>query len=175
MNSSQIHLALTHVPVILSFVGLVLLAIALIRKNDILTKTAFYMLLAAGLFALPVYFTGEGAEEMVEEVPGVSEAIISRHEEFANIALAVIGIGGLTALAGLFVNSKRQVFRVVRLVTFFIALASAAAMAQTAHLGGQIRHSEIRPGFTGQTSEGNEPLDPAANNPGGGTEDNDDD
>lgn len=69
MNESQIHLSLTHLPVILSFIGLIVLAVALIIKNDTVIKTAFYLLLFAGLLAIPVFFTGEGAEETVEKLP----------------------------------------------------------------------------------------------------------
>ena len=70
MNQAQIHLALTHMPVILSMTGLVILIISLIMKNTVVIKTSFYIFLIAGLFTIPVYFTGEGAEEMVEHLPG---------------------------------------------------------------------------------------------------------
>jgi uncharacterized membrane protein len=144
MNSSQIHLALTHVPVILSLVGLTILIIALVRKNDTLTKTSFYILLTAGLFALPVYFTGEGAEEVVEDLPGVSEGIIGKHEQFANISLTIILICGALSLAALFLYKSFSVARVMKYVVLLFAFASAATMARTAHLGGQIRHTEIQ-------------------------------
>ena len=65
MNSVQMHLALTHVPVILSFVGLVMLVAALILKNTTLTKTSYIILIIAGVAALPVFFSGEGTEEAV--------------------------------------------------------------------------------------------------------------
>jgi hypothetical protein len=69
MNQAQIHLALTHMPVILSLTGLVTLVVSLIMKNTVVIKTSFYIFLAAGLLSIPVYFTGEGAEEMVEHLP----------------------------------------------------------------------------------------------------------
>jgi uncharacterized membrane protein len=144
MNSSQIHLALTHVPVILSLIGLTILIIALVRKNDTLTKTSFYILLTAGLFALPVYFTGEGAEEVVEDLPGVSEGIIGKHEQFASVSLTIILICGALSLAALFLYKSFSVARVMKYVVLLFAFASAVTMARTAHLGGQIRHTEIQ-------------------------------
>lgn len=147
MNDSQIHLALTHVPVILSFVGLTLLVISFFRKNDILTKTSFYILTVAALFTFPVYFTGEGTEEIIEELPGVSESIIERHESFARIALSIIMGGGIVSLAGLILYNRRQLVKTIKIVSLVLALGSAGTMAQTAHLGGQIRHTEIRSGF----------------------------
>ena len=144
MNASQIHLALTHVPVILSIIGLVILIIALIRKNDTLTKTSFYIFLAAGLFALPVYFTGEGAEEVVEDFPGVSEGIIGQHEQFATISLTIILISAAVSLAALFLYKSIKAARIMKYAVLLFALGSAVTMARTAHLGGQIRHTEIQ-------------------------------
>ena len=42
------HLALTHVPVILSLAGLIMLAIAFLVKNPTLTKTSYILILIAG-------------------------------------------------------------------------------------------------------------------------------
>lgn len=157
MTSVQLHLALTHVPVILSLVGLVTLSIALVAKNNSVTKTAYIFLLIAGIAAIPVYFSGEGAEEAVEKLPGVSEAIIEEHEEIAKIAMITISVAGLAALAALF-SMKLQFARAFKFVVLLLALASGGLMAQTAHLGGQIRHSEIRSGasITGNEAKGGE-------------------
>jgi uncharacterized membrane protein len=153
MNASQIHLALTHVPVILSFVGLIVLIVALIKKNETVTKTSFYILLAAGLFTLPVYFTGEGAEEIVENLPGVSESIISKHEDVAAFTLIIIAITACLALAGLLFYNKKSIGKLARIGVFVLSIVAAGAMAQTAHLGGQIRHSEIRPGAVASNAQ----------------------
>lgn len=150
MNATQLHLALTHVPVVLSIIGLVILIISFFRKNDTLTKTALWILLAAGIFTLPVYFTGEGTEEVVEGLPGVSEAIIERHEEFAKATLVLVSASGLLALAGMVAYAFGKFLMVIKVLTLLLAFVSAGAMAQTAHLGGQIRHSEIRSGAMAQ-------------------------
>ena len=102
MSTTQIHLALTHVPVILSFTGLFFLIGSYFIKNPFLTKVAFFTLAAAALFALPVYFTGESTEHAVENLPGISELIIEEHEDMAKIAMIVIMTTGLLALAGIF-------------------------------------------------------------------------
>ncbi len=152
MNSSQIHLALTHVPVILSLTGLVLLGLSFIRTNSNFTRPALYILLAAGVFALPVFFTGEGAEEMVEKFPGVSEAIMEEHEGLAKAALLVVLLAALTSLAAIVFQNRRTFFHPLRFVVLILAFSSAAVMAQTAHLGGQIRHSEIRGAIAAETN-----------------------
>lgn len=171
MNASQIHLALTHVPVILSFVGLAVVVIALIRQNDILTKTSFYIFLTAGLFSLPVYFSGEGAEENVEELPGVSEALIGKHEQFANISFTIILICAILSLAALLLYRYKQALKSVRYVVLLFAFGSALALAKTAHLGGQIRHSEIRTAFS-SGSPNSEKENNETGQPNGRTEKN---
>ena len=155
MNSVQLHLALTHVPVILSLVGLVILAIAFFTKNSTHTKTAYYILLISGIAALPVYFSGEGAEEAVENLPGVTETLIESHEEIAKLAMFSIVIGGVLALIALFTVQWRMA-NVVKIVLFIFAIISGGLMVQTAHLGGHIRHSEISSNVQGQNEMGNE-------------------
>ena len=145
MNSVQVHLALTHVPVILSLIGLIMLIVAFFLKNTTLTKTSYILLLAAAVIALPVFFTGEGTEEAVEKLPGVSDTIIEKHEDVAKLAMFSIAAAGLLALAAL-LAFKWQIARLFKIVTLLLAITSGALMVQAAHLGGQIRHSEIRSG-----------------------------
>src|SRR6187455_2822864 len=102
MNSVQLHLALTHVPVILSLAGLIMLIIGLLKKNSVLIRTSYTMIAIAGITALPVYFSGEEAEEAVEHIAGISESLIEDHEEIAKFSMISIVIAGLLALATIF-------------------------------------------------------------------------
>jgi len=138
------HLALTHVPVILSLVGLIMLIVAFFIKNSTITKTSYILILTAGITALPVFFTGEGTEEAIENLPGVSESVIGRHEEVAKLAMISIAAAGLVALAALFSFRWQIAARLFKVVVVLLAITSGGLMAQTAHLGGQIRHTEIR-------------------------------
>jgi uncharacterized membrane protein len=173
MNSVQLHLALTHVPVILSLIGLMMLAVAFFVKNPILTKTSYVLILIAGITAIPVFFTGEGTEETIENLPGVSEAVIERHEDVAKLAMISIAAAGFAALAALFSFRWQIATRVFRLVVLLLAITSGVLMAQTAHLGGQIRHTEIRSGVAFQN--GNENGEPTDVNTGQQQEEEDDD
>jgi uncharacterized membrane protein len=158
MNSVQMHLALTHVPVILSLAGLIMLAIAFLVKNPTLTKTSYILILIAGVAALPVFLTGEATEETIENLPGVSEGIIEKHEEVAKWAMISIAVAGLLAVAALFLFKRLLAALVLKIMVLLVALTSGGLMAQTAHLGGQIRHTEIRNGvalLNGNESGGN--------------------
>lgn len=149
------HLALTHVPVVLSLVGLVMLAVAFFIKNPTIIKTSYIVLVMAGLSAIPVFLTGEGAEEAIENLPGISEAVNERHEEVAKLAILAIAAAGLAALVALFSFNRQAIARVLKGVVLALALISGGFMAQTAHLGGQIRHTEIRSGAPAQNNPEN--------------------
>ena len=154
MNGSQMHLALTHVPVVLSIVGFVVMIVALLKKNDMLTKTALYFLLFAGVSAVPVFFTGEGAEETIEHLPGVSENVIEKHEALAKVAFGLVVAAAIVSLIGLLFYRQAAIRRAIRPLVLILAFATSVIMVVTAHFGGQVRHTEIRSGFEVQTENG---------------------
>lgn len=77
-----------------------------------------------------------------------SEAVVERHEEVAWVAMVFAGGVALVALLGLLLFWRRTVPRWFGLPVLAATLGLAAIMAWTANLGGQIRHTEIRPGST---------------------------
>ena len=166
MNSAQVHLALTHLPVVLTLAGMIILIVSLIIKNTSVTRVGLYILIAAGLAALPVYFSGEGAEEMVENIPGVSEAIIEQHEDVAKLSLIAIIITAVAGLIGLMSFITQRFGKPVYIGVLLLSFIATGLLAQTAHLGGQIRHSEIRPGsaLANADQNGNEADFGEANN-----------
>ena len=102
------------------------------------------LILTAGIAAMPVFFSGEGAEEAVENLPEISDAVIEKHEEVAKLAMISIAAAGLLALAALIMVRWS---RILKIFVLMVAIISGGLMVQTAHLGGQIRHTEIRNGF----------------------------
>jgi len=164
MNSVQMHLALTHVPIILSMVGLIMLIVALLIKNVTLTKTSYIIISIAGVAALPVFFTGHETKEAVEHMPGISETITERHEEVAKLAMISITAAGLLALAALFSFRRLFIARAFKVVILLLAITSGGLMVKTAHLGGQIRHSEIRSTVTVQSESSMENKAPQNGN-----------
>jgi len=157
MNAAQIHLALNHAPLFLSLIGGLLLILSIFRKNDLLNSISLYMLAAAALFTAPVFLTGEGTEELVEKAIGVNEMAIESHEDMAKISLIVIILTGVLALAGLLLRKKPSITKALFPLLVLFSLASFGTMAQTAHLGGLIRHTELQSGtLTGGKEAGNE-------------------
>ena len=149
MNSAQIHLALNHMPLLLSLLGGILLIIGMIKKNASFKSLSLYLLVAAALFTAPVYLTGEGTEEMVEHLTGVNESAIEKHEDMAKITMVIIAITGAISLIGLFLQKNIRFSKLILGITLVLSFASFGTMAQTAHLGGLIRHSELQNGEEG--------------------------
>jgi hypothetical protein len=157
-TSAQIHLAVNHLPVFAALFATVVLIFAAATRRTAARSLGLGMLVFAGLSGLPAHFSGEGAEEIVEDRPGVSEAIIERHEEAAGLALGVtLAASAIAAAALLSVRlGSETAVRALSAAALLAALASTALMGRTAHLGGQIRHDELRPGAMGTRHRGGE-------------------
>lgn len=153
MNAAQIHLALNHAPLFLSAIGGVILIIGMIRKNESFKILSFSLLVAAAIFTAPVFLTGEGTEELIENLPGVNKTAIESHEDMAKISLIIIIISGIISLAGIFLRKKAGFSKIVSGIALLFSLASFGTMAQTAHLGGLIRHSELQAGAVNGTNK----------------------
>jgi uncharacterized membrane protein len=146
MNATHLHLLLNHVPVLGSVFALGLLAFGMWRKSAELQKAAFGAFGIAALIAIPAYLTGEPAEESVESLPGVLEAIIENHETAASFAFGGILALGVIAILGLFLfRGGKNISPPFTVLILMGAITVSALMAWTANLGGQIRHTEIRP------------------------------
>lgn len=144
MNAAQIHLALNHAPLFFSIIGGGILLLGILKKNHSLTNVSLYLLVVAAICTIPVFLTGEGTEELVEHLPGTNKGAIEQHEDMAKIALVVIAATGLMALISLLLaNRKVSISRPLLIVVAILSLVSFGTMAQTAHLGGLIRHSEL--------------------------------
>ena len=148
MDFAHLHLMFNHVPVVGVVLGsFVLVWGALRRSKDVVSVGLVTMILTA-LVAIPVYLTGEPAEEIVERLPGVSESVIGIHQDAATVSLALCILSGLGALAAMIFNrslmSKLAGYSLIGVL--LVSLLTATSMVMTANLGGQIRHTEIRAG-----------------------------
>ena len=146
MSLLHMHLLLNHFPVIGTIIVIALLGVAIVWRNNSVARVSLGLLASLGVMALLVYFTGEPAEESIEHLPGFSEAITERHEEFALVATIVLASVGTLALGALLVLRKRPIPKWVTLSAFALSLVAGGMMGYTAMLGGQVRHTEVRPG-----------------------------
>ena len=144
MNWAHVHLVVNHVPALLIVVALVLLASTARWKSDGLSIASLILLVAAAVIAGGTYLTGEPAEDVVQNLPGVSKPAIEEHEEAAEAAALASAFAGLLAAAGLVARYRQRTpSQWLMIVTIVAALAAAVLMVRAANLGGYIRHPEI--------------------------------
>lgn len=145
MTATQIHLVLNHLPILGSLFGIIVLIAALFLKNKTLIKTALITFIIAGASALPVEKSGENAEHVVEEYPGVSHDQIHEHEEMAESALPLsLVMAALAGIALFFQIKSHPRARVATMLVLILALANFILLAQVAHEGGKIRRPDLR-------------------------------
>lgn len=148
MNQAHIHLIVNHVPILGSLFALLLLGAGLVMRSEILTKAGLVAVLAAGLLCLPAQLTGEGAAEIVQDMPRVSRALIQNHAAAAEKGFWALESAAALALFSLLLfKSASPRARLLALLTLVVAALSFGLLARAGNLGGQIRHTEIRDGF----------------------------
>jgi hypothetical protein len=142
MNLAHVHLILNHVPIFTIPVSFIFFIYSLRKKNEDLKRFSLFVLLLTALSVIPVYFTGEPAEKLIEDLPGVNEKNIENHEEAAEVALILtLASGGLALLALVFPKNEKLNHYLPRIL-FITTLAATVSLGYTAGLGGKVRHSE---------------------------------
>lgn len=149
MNLAHIHLLLNHVPLISLPIVLLFFCYGAYAKNIATQRFALVVLIVTAALVLPVYFTGESAEEIVKQLPENFKGFIHPHEEAAEISLVLTLMAGFVALLSLwFSRSKTLMPTLLNGSVIVMTLVAILSLGYTANLGGQIRHSEIRASST---------------------------
>ena len=146
MNAVQIHLMMNHAPIMGVIAAFALLVMAHVWNSKDVLRVAMWVCVATGLATIPVFFTGEPVEKAVEHLPGVTENLIETHEDAARITFALLGGLGLLSLVALLRYRVREIPRGMATAALALALVAAVSAGWTGHLGGSIRHSELRAG-----------------------------
>jgi len=176
MNPAHIHLLVNHLPIIGSFVGVPLVALALWKRQELGALRAAALVLAiAAVGAGVANSTGEGAEERIEDSGWASERLIHEHEERADVATPIAVLTGVAAVAALIWSERKKAVNPAIVGALgLLSLASAGSMAWVGAAGGVIRHDEIRDGAT-VTQPGAGAGGAEAGERGGGGQDDDGD
>jgi uncharacterized membrane protein len=145
MNDAHLHLVVNHFPIIGSIFGLGILFFGIILKNTTLKNVAYILFILATITAAASMNTGEGAEEIAEQLPGVTHQIIHEHEETAEkLMLVLYGLGAFSIL-GLVLNYKNHAkANIGSYLVLILAIIAVYFGKSTGTSGGEIRHTEIR-------------------------------
>ena len=148
MNDAHLHLLVNHFPIIGTIFGLGILITGLVLQNKTLINTAYALFIIAAIFGFASMYTGEGAEEAVEDFPNIGKRIIHEHEEIAEkLALLLYVLAGIS-IVGLFLNIKNHAkAKWVSFLALIIAVVGVLVAKEVGTSGGEIRHTEIRENF----------------------------
>ncbi len=145
MNPTHIHLLITHLPIFGSILGAVVLTYGLFARSRSTQMASYLLFIISTIGAVIAYLTGEEAEETVEHLPGIAEAAIERHEDFALFALVALCILGAASLVAIYFSTrKKESGNTWGTIVLVLSLISFALSARTGFLGGKIRHTEIQ-------------------------------
>lgn len=147
-SGAHLHLLVNHVPILGSMFALWLFIASYFTSADVLRRTAFVVLIASALAGVAANLSGESAEDSIRGFPGVKREAIHEHEELADKAYLFAGALGVLSLGALIRWRRRPVPGSVAGVSLVATAIVAGTMAYTGLLGGQIRHTEMRPGAT---------------------------
>lgn len=145
MNQAHYHLLFNHLPIIIPLVGLLVLISGYLLRSETVKKTGYGVFILSAICTIPAILTGEGAEEIVEQLQVASKQIMHEHEEWGEkLAIANYLLGGLSLLA-LWASWKQKSFsKIVEFAVLAVALSALFLAKQTGTTGGEIRHTEIR-------------------------------
>lgn len=145
MNDAHLHLVVNHFPIVGVLVGFLVLISGYIIKIRQVKNTALGIFVFSALISIAAFYSGEGAEEIVENIPGVSETLLHDHEEYAALFFTTILILGAVSLTTLFLEYTKSRFAKYGLaVVFLLSITSIIISKYVGTSGGEIRHTEIR-------------------------------
>lgn len=148
MNDAHLHMIFNHFPIIGSIFGFGILLAGIILKNKSVQHTAFVLLIITAILGLVAMRTGEGAEDIAEDL-GIAHNLIHEHEEIAEKLAILLYLTGAVSLLALITSIRNHgKAKVFAFVTLVLALGSSVLSKPVGTSGGEIRHTEIRENVT---------------------------
>lgn len=145
MNEAHFHLVVNHLPIVGILIGILVLLSGFLLKKSEVKITALGIFVFSALASIAAFYSGEGAEEIVERIPGISKTLINQHEESAELFFTVILILGGVSLVNMFLEIKKIKFASYGFIlVILISLAAGVLAKNVGTSGGEIRHTEIR-------------------------------
>lgn len=145
MNGAHFHLIVNHLPIVGVIIGTLVIITGFLLKKVQVKQTALGINVFSAITAIAVFLTGEGAEEVVEDMSGISETLIHIHEEYAETFLILAIILGVLSILTFWLsikNHKLTNYGFLLTLILSIGLIVVGKLAGTS--GGEIRHPEIR-------------------------------
>jgi hypothetical protein len=130
------------------FIGLGLFLVAVFAKSEHLKQAGYVLFALLAIIVIPVYLSGNAADQAIREMPGLSRALVESHEGAAMVAFLFMWLTGILSLAGLWQytrppKSPAQPGHWQERAVLFSAILTAIFMGIAGNTGGHIRHPEV--------------------------------
>jgi uncharacterized membrane protein len=145
MDLGHAHLYLNHFPIIGSIIFCIFIIFSIIKKREDFLRISLWIFVCLAIIIIPVYLTGEPAEETVLIGAGIGEEIIEPHESAALVTLIIMEVLGVSSFILLLAFRKGK--KIPSWISYSIAAITILFIVSagiTANLGGQIRHTELK-------------------------------
>src|SRR6266849_5433188 len=106
MDFPHLHLLLNHFPIIGTIIGTGLFVLSFVVRTEDFRRSSLIVFVAMALLTIPAFMTGVGAHEKIVEDPGISNALIQRHEGAAELAVWFMEITGALAVIALWQSAR---------------------------------------------------------------------
>jgi uncharacterized membrane protein len=152
MNAATLHLAVVHLTLPLLACGAVLVLGARLWHDERPFRLGLLFIVMAALAAALAYYTGPGADQLLTDLgigdPGSREAV-ENHALWGRGLFVSLGLLGALALQSTLQYFQGETPRNWQRWTLLAgSITLLVLLAWTAHLGGQVRHTEL--GGTGR-------------------------
>jgi uncharacterized membrane protein len=148
MNDAHLHLLVNHIPILGTLFGIGILIGGILFRNKVVKNCAYLLFITSTICALLAMNTGEGAEELVEDLPNIGHQIIHEHEEIAEKFVILMYVLGAFSILGLVANQKNHAkAKLLAIIIVALGLINFAVGTKVGTTGGEIRHTEIRSNY----------------------------
>lgn len=145
MNDAHFHLIVNHLPIVGVLIGLLVLFFGFILNKPQVKVTALGIFVFSAVASVAAFYTGEGAEDIVENISGISETLIHDHEEYAELFFTAILVLGFVSLATMFLEVESPKYaKYGFMLALALSVISTVLAKYVGTSGGEIRHTEIR-------------------------------
>jgi hypothetical protein len=155
VNFAHLHLLMNHWPIIGTFIAFGLYLVSFLGSNSDLRRSSLIIYAFIALVTIPAFLSGVGAQAWIKHEPGISMALMNRHEGAALLTLTLMLVTGSLALAGLWQTHEDSRVANWNLAAIMIfSILTLIMVIRTGNTGGDIRHAEIRDNPTAPVTEG---------------------
>lgn len=150
MSAAHLHLLIVHLPVLGAIFAAALLVAGEARGRSpdgpSLRVTGWLVLLVSAVSGIVAYYSGPPAYEQLEAVLAPEKEWVEQHAVIGRAAFVGLVVAGALAVQALLQHLQEETpARWLRWTILGLVLVLCYVLAWAAHLGGLIRHEEIRP------------------------------